>query len=429
MNQESVSRTADNPTSNRESLSSELATSRELVSQSHSEIRFPAEAYEGVIGEFADLYSKHYESPKEFLYFDMLTLLGAYLTGKVRMDFGALMTEPRIYQLKIAKSGHSRKSTSVRIAERFLREALRSTGEDEDQLKILRGVGSAEGLVGALERNHNIVVSFDEFRRFEKKSGVKSSVLQEMLNELFERNEYANCTKNDFSEISDAHVSFMSNTTDDCFSELLNAGELEDIGFLNRLLLVTGSVHNRIPRPTEPPSEDRERVQRKLQQCFATLRQHARPGEEFLMRLTAAATTMWDDWYYSLQETRESARLDTLGMRLMPILAFSDVKTEIDEEVMRRVLALLEYQREIRESFRPNQGQNPVAKMENKIRHELEKRRGEAAERQLWQFTNASRDGAETFNRALKALETAGIIRLKTGRPKTWILAKEESIM
>src|SRR5215471_17833135 len=86
-------------------------------------IRFPDSGYVGVAAEFASLYSDRYESPKEFLYVDALALIGANLSGRVRADFD-LPVQPRLYVLKVAQSAWRRKSTSTRLAERFVQSAL-----------------------------------------------------------------------------------------------------------------------------------------------------------------------------------------------------------------------------------------------------------------------------------------------------------------
>jgi len=74
---------------------------------------FPRTGYLGVANDFADLYAQHYEPPKEFFYMDALALIGAAISGRVRVDIG-LPCQPRLYICKIARSAWDRKSTSTR---------------------------------------------------------------------------------------------------------------------------------------------------------------------------------------------------------------------------------------------------------------------------------------------------------------------------
>src|SRR5215469_10785478 len=85
------------------------------VSSQPPTLSFPPAGFVGVMAEIAEVYSQEYESAKEFLYLDGLALLGTLLSGRVRVDFGALTTQPRLYVLKVAKSGWRRKSTSTKL--------------------------------------------------------------------------------------------------------------------------------------------------------------------------------------------------------------------------------------------------------------------------------------------------------------------------
>ena len=107
-------------------------------------------------------------------------------------------------------------------------------------IKIIAGAGSGEGIAIALGEHHRVAVVFDELRRFEKKAGIDGSVLVSIANEMFDRNTYANVTKTGKLEVSNGHLGLLSNTTDETFQQLLNASEMVDIGFMNRLVLVPG---------------------------------------------------------------------------------------------------------------------------------------------------------------------------------------------
>jgi hypothetical protein len=368
----------------------------------------------GVAAQFADLYAQHYEPPKEFYYIDALTLIGAILSGRVRADIG-LPSQPRLYVCKVARSAWDRKSTSTRHAEAFVRSALNGIG---GLAEVLRGVGSAEGLASAIMENKRVVLSFDELRRFEAKAGIQGSALLPMVNELFESNHYQNRTKEHDLKIEDGHLVFISNSTEQTWQELHNASEFKDIGFLNRMLLVTGNTDKRIPRPVEPSPAQLNPLVSDLAAKFRALPQLNVDGsvsQEILLPFTSSAQSTWDSWYCGLKLTPETARLDTIGLRLLSLLAFVSGKSAIDDDVVRATLALLDYQRQVREACAPIVGDNPSARVEEKVRRALAKY-GPLTERDLRRHTNGDRIGIEIFGRAVRQLEGANEIRREGGK-------------
>src|SRR5690242_13473828 len=83
-------------------------TKLELLPSAHQFPQFPEEAYLGVLADYAELMSQYYESPKEFIYFSALLLVGTAISGRVRADFGSLATQPRLYGVKIGPVGTSK---------------------------------------------------------------------------------------------------------------------------------------------------------------------------------------------------------------------------------------------------------------------------------------------------------------------------------
>jgi hypothetical protein len=393
-----------------------------------SPTQFPTSGYVGVAADFASLYSSCYESPKEFLYVDALALIGAGVSGRVRADFD-LPVQPRLYVLKVAKSAWRRKSTSTRLAELFVRSALEQTSLDScDHPTIIYGVGSAEGLGKVLEPSKvckdneesghyqftkRVVLSFDEFRRFEAKSGITGSVLLPMVNELYESNRYDNLTLASPIRVDDGHLSFVSNTTEETFKNALNAAEFRDLGFLNRLFTLVSDSRKRVAKPKAPSEELLAPIRAKLATYFGALPPLDEPGhatKEVVIPLNAAADRLWEKWYCDLPETDETARLDNLGMRLMGLLAFTDGRNEIDEELLRSVLDILEYQRQVRLVYRPIEAENPSARMEQKILRTI-RQHGPLSRRELYKHTHAERAGARVLTDAMRSLtqETVGM--------------------
>jgi hypothetical protein len=385
--------------------------------------QFPPSAYLGIAAEFAELYAQYYETPKEFFYIDLLAITGAALSGRLQLDCGPLCTQPRLYVLKVAPSAWTRKSTSMKLALAFTAAALDQQSNPSTGLALMpavvTGVGSAEGLQKALGDHPRMVFCVDEFRTFERKAKIESSVLLPVVNQLFDSNEAENYTKNDHISVKDVHLSLVANTTDDCFEQMVGGHEMKDIGFLNRLLAVTGRSSHEIDVNENPPEDRVRALQDKLKSYFQMLaeREDAQGGK-VLLQFTSEARAIWRGWYHHIERNDITARLDSIGLRLMAILTFLSGKWEVDSQVVRAVIDLLEYERVVRETFAPPEGETAEARMEESILRVL-KNRGDTTERILQQFTNARRFGAKVFTNALKNLLHTGQIVVRSAG-KTW---------
>jgi len=126
--------------------------------------------------------------------------------------------------------------------------------------------------------------------------------------------------------------------------------------------------------------------------------------------------------YQNLEKSVHAKRLETYALRLMCLLAVNDLKTEVDDETVRKATKLCDWQLEVRKLHTPVDADNKMAMMEEKIRRQLETR-GDLTRRELSQHTNANRSGIWYFDNALSNLEQAGEIRHeKVGKMKTYCL-------
>jgi hypothetical protein len=415
---------------------------------------FPISGYVGVLAEIADAYSQRYESPKEFVYLDLLTIVGLILSGRVRADFGELKFQPRLNTLKVAKSGWMRKSSStsfarrtidraVTLAEKKARAKSLAAEQASDPLataqtsthptiQVVAGVGSAEGLANAFQTSPRILLKFDEFRRLEKKANAEGSVLMYMINELSEGNEYDNHTKTAALEVRNGHLAILSNTTEEVYLSLQNAAEMGDVGFLNRWLLVYSDVQVRRPRPQAIPTEVLDPLIEELAQKLADLPPLDEKGNtttEIVLPLTPEADRIWSEFYMEMEQSPLTTRLDSLGPRLMALFAFLADKREVDADIVRAVLDVIEYQRQVRELLQPDDGVTADARVESAMRRQL-KQRGELTERKLKQYSNCRRYGTQACSRAIESLSKSKEItaRLSPGAklPRLWRLAEQE---
>lgn len=364
--------------------------------QTKSPGAFPHEVMSGFAGNLASLFSSYTEAPPQFYYFSAMTMLGNVLADKILVE-SQIATQPRLYCLLLGESADDRKSTAISQTVRFFLDFF--TRRD---FGVCHGVGSAEGLQKRLEENNKLLLCFDEFKAFVSKCKIESSVLLPCLTTLFESNCYESRTKTSDISIQNAQVSILGASTVPTY-ETMWSSQFTDIGFINRLWIVTGHGERRFSIPPKIPTMDIANLKYDLQAVLQTV------GTGFEMPVDKDAQELFHTWYMNLDRSVHSRRLDGYALRLMPLLAVNDRKNHVDIETVRKAIKLCDWQLEVRKLHDPIDADNALARMEEKIRRTLTAR-GPLTERQLKQATNANRDGLWTFDQAKQNLIKAGEI-------------------
>ena len=147
------------------------------------------------------------------------------------------LTGNTLHVLKIGPSGTSKKSTSFRIARKFVTKAIVAADEEMwgkdaagEGLKIIAGAGSGEGVATALSLHKRVLLNYDEFSRYLKKAGAEGSILSSIVTELFDSTEYSNIIRDNAIELDGVHLGFASNMPLEQFAEesLALSQELND---------------------------------------------------------------------------------------------------------------------------------------------------------------------------------------------------------
>ncbi len=359
---------------------------------------FPNAAYQGLAAEVAHTYAEYLEVPREFLYIDALTFLGASLAKMVRLD-SELREEPRLYPVKVGASSLTRKSSGQEIIERLYAPIL------QDRVTMCYGAGSAEGLQRVMQSGLPTILMYDEFRAFVDKAGVQQSVLLPMVATLFHRTVYENSTKTSQIHLPDAHLSLIGACTTDTFTTMFTP-QFRNIGFLNRLFVVTGKREKLHPIPQVVPFEVVKRLQeRTLAQVEKA--EKDRPALQF----TADARLRWEEWYRAMPASPYVARLDTYGLRFLMLFAVTTESWEITRELVDAVIPLLDYELALRREFDPVDAEGAIARMERLILRHL--RKGRLTESRLQRLCNVRYYGLWTYDLALKNLQGQDWVRKK----------------
>jgi len=355
----------------------------------------------GVALKFTDTYSQYVEAPRSFLYASYMTALGSMLSDHLTLQ-SEIRPEPRFYTVLVGDSADDRKSTAGDLTLKFFRETF-------VDFESCGGIGSAEGLMKKLNQLSNsgtrtakLLLFFDEFKQFVSKCKIDGSVLLPCVTTLFESNRYESHTKTSSIDIDSAYLSIIACTTRETFDSMWS-GTFTDIGLNNRLFLVSGKGERRFAIPRTIPAAEKK----KLQGWTADICTLAKDGLE--MKIEDDAFDLYEQWYMGLERSVYSKRIDTYGLRFMPLLALNDGKTAIDFETVEKVITVMDWQLKVRRELTPIDADNEVARMEQKIRRQLENHG--RSKRELQQNTNANRAGTWLFKTALDNLVSAQEIR------------------
>jgi hypothetical protein len=348
----------------------------------------------GAAGEFAKVYSSCVEVPPQFFFMAYLTCLGNIVSDQI--DLASFnKSQPRFYTLLLGKSGTDRKSTAISKTVEFFKSA-------HVELHVCRGASSAEGLQKMLERNKRLLLFLDEFKQFLGKCRIETSVLLPCVNSLFEDNNYEAQTSKRDIRLSGVYLSLLGASTVATYENTWSK-QFTDIGFNNRLFLVTGSAERRFSIPPNPPEGAEDKLRDNLRSVLRFAQDHRK------FDLTPDAKQLYDRWYMSMSTSVHAVRLDTYALRFMPLLAINSLKPVIDEQIVQAVIALCDYQLAVRKTYDPIDADSQLAALEEKIRRVLGAK-GPLTERDLKRAIHVKRCGLGLYDQAMEKNRKHGYI-------------------
>jgi hypothetical protein len=358
-------------------------------------LTFPAHVMSGAAGAYAELYAAHLEAPQHFFYTAFLTCLGALVADRLTLA-SEVAPQPRLYVLLLGESADDRKSTAIVKTVDFFKQS-------SSDFPVCWGVGSAEGLQARMEKDGRLLLALDEMRQFVSKCKIEASVLLPCVSTLFESNRYESHTKHSAIRLEKAYLSILAASTIQTYENTWSS-QFTDIGFNNRLWLVPGGAKRRFSIPEKISEIQRYQVREKLARVIGHIDAHRELG------VTREARALYDEWYLALPSSIHAKRLDTYALRLMALLAANDLKAAVDQDIVKKVIALCDHQFKVRQTYDPVDADNATAKLEEKIRRCLITR-GALSDRDLKRFVHANRTGLWVYASAKKNLQSAGELR------------------
>jgi hypothetical protein len=375
---------------------------------------FPENVITGAAGNFARCHACYLETPKPFLFLDYLTLLGHLVSDKITLA-SEVAPQPRLFTVNLGESADTRKTTSINKTVNFFSEVAAS-----EDINLIWGVGSAEGLAKSFSKHHRGILVLDELKALVQKMRIDASVLLPCIYTLYELNRYHSLTKTHDIRIDNAELCLIAASTLETYRNMFTSPFL-DIGFINRLFIVIGGSERRFAVPKAIPEHEKEPLRTELREVLkfvVTLSQ----GGRHALPLTSEARDIFEAWYFGLEQSTFAKRLDTYGHRLMPLLAVNELKDTITPEITQKVVALLNYQLAARKFADPIDADNAIARLEERIRRILSL--GPLQKRELERRGNKARVGTWAWNNAIKNLGNGGEI-VFDWKTKTYFLTPE----
>jgi hypothetical protein len=392
----------------------QIKTTTSTSTTSHSIPVFPQEVIVGAAGAFARCYASYLETPEAFLFMDYLTLLGHLVSDRITLA-SEIAPQPRLYTINLGESANTRKTTSIYKTTKFFLDVV-----NPDDINLIGGAGSGEGLAKSFNRHHRAILVLDELKALVQKCRIEGSVLLPCINTLFELNQYHSLTKFHEIKIDNAELCLLAASTLDTYRNIFTPQFL-DIGFVNRLFIVIGGEERRFAIPHVVPEKDKEVLRadlRKVLQFVGGISQ----GGRYALPLTWEAIDIFESWYFYLEHSSCAKRLDTYGHRLMVLLAVNEMQTTITPEIAEKVVALLNYQLAARKFADPVDADNAIARLEERIRRILAF--GTLSKRELERRGNKARVGIWLWDTAINNLRRAQEL-IWDHKAKTYSLAPE----
>lgn len=361
-----------------------------LKESEKTRIEFPDNILSGAAGEYAGIIGQYLESPPQFNFISYLTCLGNVIADIVTLN-SEIRPQPRFYCLLLGESADTRKSTSINRTIEFFKETI-------TDFNVCRGVGSAEGLQTRLEKSARLLLSFDEFKSFVSKCRLDGSVLLPCVTTLFENNFYESQIKNSSITLKHVYLSIIAASTVETYETTWDRS-FTDIGFSNRLFIVPGDGERKFAIPEIIPESEKRYLGKKLSDVLSFAHTNK------TLNITDEARAIFNNWYLNAEKSIHLKRLDTYALRFMPLIAINDLKPIIDNEIVEKIIKLMNWQLKVRKLYAPFDADNKIAQLEEKIRRNLSIK--SLTERELKRAVHYNRCGVWCYDQAKKNLQNS----------------------
>jgi Bifunctional DNA primase/polymerase, N-terminal/Primase C terminal 1 (PriCT-1) len=400
---------------------------------------YPLWVWEGTIfEEIAEACGKDNFIPREFVLEAIKTITGAVCGHRIQPQ-GARGQQPsRWYSILIGPGGIG-KSTAVN----WLLDMFIGTGllcELQQELGFVN-IGRAKGSFASdsgmkkngFAKHARILQVYDEISILIEKFSITGSggSFLDTINQMFEYCPvYPQMSTKDDKLTNmpsrEAHNSILGCTTPLRWQNAFGKTNTEQSGFFQRLNIITNASGERVSELHPPDlSELRDRLVKKIQPLEYQMAEVVKTPE---------AIALQEAWHKAKRKEWENhpddikGRIETLLLRnisqiswlmsgedVLPDASKSGQPIELvcDEDIIRRAIALAEYEIHARQFHRPIPGDNPYAILENSIERYFQENGGEDVNRsKLYKHLHAERYGELIYTKVLDGLVQRGTIKI-----------------
>lgn len=413
---------------------------------------YPDSVWEGTFyGEFADMCSRGNFVPKKFFSEALRTVVGAVVGNRLTCPVDG--ANARSYTILITNPGGGKGTACDRVRDLFAErwEGLKYSAQSpllfglKDYDWRTTGLGaqiinpaSAPGLMKALEPRKRkkdeepnpmevwkpiprAITIMEEarglFANFQNEA--TGAGLESVICELYDRTSFSTTATKDRQPVSgELMYSILGGITKEGWDGVFSKLQSTESGFLSRVNIIG--------------TEDARRVSDLSVPDFGPLRLRLFPFIQALEKTprrivsTAAARAVVSEWFNALvlPDGIQKSRLNIHAWRVALHRAWLLGHEDITEDDATCGVQVAEYQARMREYYAPAEGDTRQARCEATIRKVIKARR-KITRRELQRVTNYQRAGIDTWDKALKALERGGELRLeadKANSARIWVI-------
>jgi hypothetical protein len=175
-----------------------------------------------------------------------------------------------------------------------------------------------------------------------------------------------------------------------------------DIGFVNRLFLVTGRGERKFAIPRMIPESEKSELQSELIRVLKFVDSLPKQNERYAMPIDSDAYDLYESWYLTQEQSLFTKRLEAYGLRLIVLLAINERQNRVTANIVQRVIDLLSWQLGVRKLLDPIDAETLIAKIEGVIKRAL--MQGPLSKRDLERKCNKSRYGQFYWDTAKNGL-------------------------
>jgi len=311
------------------------------------DLRLSPAVWRGVVADYRDMLECTTEAPDAYHLFTFLTCVGSLIGRRAYINYAGFPLYANLYTAIVGPTGEGRKTTSLRHAERAVKNV-------DGSWQILKGISSAEGLLAQLadpwanERGNGgvpdqggtgdkrLLLCLSELSTLLKKAQQKGvSNIVPLLTECFDcPSELHLPTRNDPLVVTAPYVSLIAASTPSWLEDLQDRDILG--GFGNRFIYILGQKKKPIPFPDPPNNDLGQKVEAHLCDMLAWL------PDEMEVELHESAKHLWRDFYTRWRSLAWSdevvaaivQRIPDITLKIALIYALLEKQSVITEEIL-----------------------------------------------------------------------------------------------